>query len=71
MPMQLTPSTEYFREYTSLDLLRQQQRQQAFERFTQREPFWFELVGELSSTAISDSQSSAQGARQRDDQREG
>ena len=43
----------------------QQRRQQASERFTQREPSGFELMSELPSTAIPDSQSSARGACQR------
>ena len=45
----------------------QQRRQQA--RSTRREPSGFELMGDLPSTAVSDSQPSARGARQRGGQR--
>ena len=41
----------------------QQRRQQAFERSTRREPSGFELVSELPSRAIQDSQPSARGPR--------
>ena len=64
MSMQLAPPAEGYYEHMSLDLLINQINEQ-------REPSGFELVGELPSTAVPDSQSSAQGARQRGGQRGG
>ena len=56
-------------EATSQSFISQQRRQQAFEQSTQLESSKFELMSELSSTTILDSQSSVRKIRQRDDQR--
>ena len=64
-PARLIINQAWAEETASRSSASQQRRQQAFERFTQREPSGFELMSEPSSTAISDSQSSARGVSQR------
>ena len=56
-------------KFISSSFALQQRRQQAFKRFTQREFSEFKLISELSSTTISNNQSSVRKSSQRDDQR--